>query len=115
MGELVLLLGVATVAVMGGSLVPHGGHNVLEAAAWGVPVVTGPHMFNFVGASDLLVRAGAMVMLEDVRQLAPCLVELLDDPQRRRRMGAAALQVIADNRGAQEKLLELVAENLAGA
>ena len=115
MGELLLLLGVATVAVMGGSLVRRGGHNVLEAAAWGVPVVTGPHMFNFAAASDLLVSAGAMVMLEDVRQLAPCLVELLDDPQRRLRMGAAALQIMADNRGAQGKLLELVAGNLAGA
>jgi 3-deoxy-D-manno-octulosonic-acid transferase len=115
MGELLLLLGVATVAIMGGSLVEHGGHNVLEAAAWGVPVVTGPHMFNFAGASDLLVSAGAMIMLEDVRQLGACLVELLDDPQRSRQMGAAALQVMADNRGAQEKLLALVAENLAGA
>ena len=115
MGELLLLLGVATVAIMGGSLVEHGGHNVLEAAAWGVPVVTGPHMFNFAGASDLLVSAGAMIMLEDVRQLGACLVELLDDPERSRQMGAAALQVLTDNRGAQEKLLALVAENLAGA
>ena len=115
MGELLLLLGVATVAVMGGSLVQRGGHNVLEAAAWGVPVVTGPHMFNFAGASDLLVSAGAMVMLDDPRQLGACLVELLDDPERSRQMGAAAQQVMADNRGAKEKLLELVAENLAGA
>jgi 3-deoxy-D-manno-octulosonic-acid transferase len=115
MGELVLLLGVATVAIMGGSLVEHGGHNVLEAAAWGVPVVTGPHMFNFAGASDLLLNAGAMIMLEDAQQLGACLVELLGDPERRQQIGAAALQVMADNRGAKKKLLELVAENLAGA
>ena len=115
MGELLLLLGVATVAVMGGSLVEHGGHNVLEAAVWGVPVVSGPHMFNFTAASDMLVNAGAMIMLEDTGQLGACLVELLDDPERCRRMGAAALQVMADNRGAKDKLLELVAENMAGA
>ncbi|RLA55363.1 MAG: 3-deoxy-D-manno-octulosonic acid transferase [Gammaproteobacteria bacterium] len=115
MGELLLLLGVATVAVIGGSLVEHGGHNVLEAAAWGVPVVTGPHMFNFAGASDLLVSAGAMIMLEDTRQLGAALVELLGDPDRRLQMGAAALQVMADNRGAKKLLLELVAENLTGA
>jgi len=115
MGELLLLLGVATVAVVGGSLVRHGGHNVLEAAVWGVPVVTGPHMFNFAGASDLLVSAGAMIMLEDATQLGACLVELLDDPQRCRQMGVAALQVMADNRGAKKRLLELVAGNLAGA
>jgi 3-deoxy-D-manno-octulosonic-acid transferase len=115
MGELLLLLSVATLAVMGGSLVEHGGHNVLEAAAWGVPVVTGPHMFNFAAASDLLVSAAAMIMLEDAQQLGACLVELLGDPERRLQMGAAAQQVMADNRGAKEKLLELVAENLAGA
>lgn len=115
MGELLLLLGVATVAVMGGSLVEHGGHNVLEAAAWGVPVVTGPHMFNFTAASDMLVNAGAMIMLEDTGQLGACLVGLLDDPERCRQMGAAAQQVMADNRGAKDKLLELVAENMAGA
>jgi 3-deoxy-D-manno-octulosonic-acid transferase len=72
-------------------------------------------MFNFAGASDLLVSAGAMIMLEDVRQLGACLAELLDDPERSRQMGAAALQVMTDNRGAKEKLLALVAENLAGA
>ena len=115
MGELVLLLGVATVAIMGGSLVEHGGHNVLEAAVWGVPVVTGPHMFNFARASDLLVSAGAMIMLQDARQLGACLVELLNDPKRCRRMGAAAQQVMADNRGAKEKLLELVSPTLADA
>ena len=66
MGELLLLLSVASVVVMGGSLVPHGGHNVLEAAAWGVPVVSGPHMFNFEEVTRLLVAAGAMVQLEQL-------------------------------------------------
>ncbi len=63
MGELRLLSGVATVAVIGGSFIEHGGQNVLEAAAWGVPVVSGPHMFNFAEITELLVSAGAMIRL----------------------------------------------------
>ncbi len=109
MGELALLLGTASVAVIGGSLVEHGGHNALEAAAWGVPVVTGPHMFNFTEISELLVAAGAMVMLSDPAQLGDCLLELLGDRERREAMGSAGQQVVADNRGARGKLLALVA------
>ena len=115
MGELLSLLGVATVAVIGGSLVDRGGHNVLEAAAWGVPVVTGPSMYNFVEISKLLTAAGAMIMLDDPRQLAPCLIALLGDAQRCREMGAAGQQVVADNRGAKERLMALVARNLDNA
>jgi 3-deoxy-D-manno-octulosonic-acid transferase len=111
-GELLLLLGIATVAVVGGSLEKHGGHNVLEAAAWGVPVITGPHMYNFSQASSLLCDAGAMTMLDDPAALGDSLEGLLHNPQQRRQMGAAGQQVVADNRGAKKRLLQLVAENL---
>lgn len=113
MGELLLLLSGATVAVIGGSLVNHGGHNVLEAAAWGVPVVTGPYMFNFSEISDLLVGAGAMRRLSDPAELGSCLVELLASPQRRREMGEAGRRVVADNRGAKERLLALLDQQLS--
>jgi 3-deoxy-D-manno-octulosonic-acid transferase len=115
MGELLLLLGTATVAVFGGSLLGHGGHNVLEAAAWGVPVVTGPHMENFAEVSELLGVAGALVGLDCVAGLDSCLLELLQDPQRRHRMGAAGTRVVADNRGASARLLALISQRLAGA
>ncbi len=115
MGELVVLLSTASVAVIGGSLVEHGGHNVLEAAAWGVPVVTGPHMFNFAEISELLTQAGGMIWLQDPSELGDCLAELLQDATRRQQMGAAGRQVVADNRGARQRLLELVAQNLAPA
>jgi len=108
MGELLLLLSCATVAVIGGSLVNHGGHNVLEGSAWGVPVVTGPHMFNFAEISDLLVAAEAMIKLSAADQLGDCLVELLSDPVKRRAMGEAGQQVVADNRGAKKRLLKLI-------
>ncbi|MCL4106090.1 UNVERIFIED_CONTAM: hypothetical protein GTU68_058396 [Idotea baltica] len=108
MGELLLLLSGASVAVIGGSLVNHGGHNVLEAAAWGVPVVTGPHMFNFAEISDLLTAAGAMERLERSDELRVCLKRLLADSKVRRDMGAAGQQVVADNRGAKKQLLTLI-------
>jgi 3-deoxy-D-manno-octulosonic-acid transferase len=114
MGELVLLLSTASVAVIGGSLVEHGGHNVLEAAAWGVPVVTGPHMFNFAEISALLSEAGGMIQLDDPAELGRCLLLLLQDPGRCRKMGEAGQRVVADNRGAKQRLLNLVAENVAG-
>ncbi len=112
MGELLLLLSAARVAIIGGSLVEHGGHNVLEAAAWGVPVVTGPWMFNFEEISRLLVAAGAMIRLEQPAQLPAVLLQLLADDARRQRMGAAGLEVVANNGGARERLLQLVAQQL---
>lgn len=107
MGELLLLLGAATVAVVGGSLVEHGGHNVLEAAAWGVPVVTGPHMFNFAEISELLCAAGAMVRLRETAALGDVLLQLLGDSAQRQAMGEAGKQVVEQNRGARQRLLAL--------
>lgn len=112
MGELLLLLGAARIAIVGGSLVEHGGHNVLEAAAWGAPVVTGPWMFNFGEISRLLEDAGAMVRLNEPGQLGATLLQLLGDPERRQRMGEAGLRVVAENGGARERLLGLVAAML---
>ena len=112
MGELLLLLSGATVAVIGGSLVNHGGHNVLEAAAWGIPVVTGPYMFNFAEISDLLSAAGAMQQLDHIDDLAGCLTRLLADPAQRRDMGTAGQRVVAANRGAKKRLLALIDDQL---
>lgn len=115
MGELLLLLSLADVAVIGGSLVEHGGHNVLEASAWGVPVVTGPHMFNFAQISELLSEAGAMITLDDPLKLGQCLTDLFADRTKRETMGAMGQQVVADNRGAKARLLALIKEQVASA
>ena len=112
MGELLLLLGCATVAIIGGSLVPRGGHNPLEAAVWGLPVVVGPHMANFTDISQRLIDAGAMVQLDGAAGLAPCLLDLLGNTARARSMGAAGAQVLADNRGASARVMALVAQQL---
>ena len=115
MGELRLLSGTAQVAVIGGSFIEHGGQNVLEAAAWGVPVISGPHMFNFAEITELLVAAGAMRQLQRPEQLTPCLREILADDALRRRMGQAGQKVVEDNRGALERLQGIVSEVITGA
>ncbi len=113
MGELLLLLSLGTVAIIGGSLVEHGGHNALEASAWGVPVVTGPSMFNFTEISELLCDAGAMIMLSRADSLGSTLQELFANQQRLQEIGASGLQVVADNRGAKKRLLALIDEQMA--
>jgi len=113
MGELRLLYGAATLAVIGGSFVEHGGQNPLEAAAWGVPVVSGPSVYNFEQVSAQLVAAGAMLRLQGPGELAPCVVSLLGDADLRGAMGAAGRRVVEENSGACERLLREVGALLA--
>jgi 3-deoxy-D-manno-octulosonic-acid transferase len=109
MGELPVFFGACDVAFVGGSLVPVGGHNLIEPAAWGVPVVSGPHLFNFAEASQLLMQADAMVVCSDAGQLAEAVLRLLQNEVLRREMGEAARGVAEANRGALAKLLALIA------
>jgi 3-deoxy-D-manno-octulosonic-acid transferase len=109
MGELLLLYGCADIAFVGGSLVARGGHNMLEPAAWGLPIVTGDSDFNFGEISALLQQAGALVKVADGAALTAALSTLLDDEAERLRRGGAAQQVVAQNRGALERLLQVIA------
>lgn len=113
MGELRLLSGVASVCVIGGSFIEHGGQNVLEAAAWGVPVVSGPHMFNFNEITSLLVAAGGMQQVAAGDELPAVLLALLSDEDRRDAMGRAAAGVVNANRGARARLLAMIGEQMA--
>jgi 3-deoxy-D-manno-octulosonic-acid transferase len=108
MGEMLAYFAAADLAFVGGSLVPVGGHNVLEPAALGLPVLFGPHMHNFVAARDLLLERQAAVALNDAGELAPVLAALFDDADRRERMGAAGKAAVEANRGALRRLLELL-------
>lgn len=112
MGELLLLLGTSDIAYIGGSLVPTGGHNMIEAAAWGIPVVTGPHLFNFAEASRLLTEAGGMAVVETAEALADTLTGWMQMPEQRRAAGSAALAVADANRGALERLLGIIGRQL---
>jgi len=113
MGELPIFLAGADLAFVGGSLVPHGGHNVLEPAALGVPVLFGPHMFNFAAISALLVQSQAALQVDGPEDLAEKLVAWLGDAETRSRYGENGRQVVERNRGALDKLMGWVEQLLA--
>lgn len=114
MGELPLFYACADVAFVGGSLVATGGHNMLEPAALGLPVVFGPHLFNFAEISAALIAAGGARQVEDAQQLGQVVAELLADAAAREQMGAAGQRLVAENRGALQRLLELIAPLIVG-
>lgn len=109
MGELLMLFGACDVAFVGGSLVPVGGHNLLEPAAWEKPVLTGPHLHNFTAIAQLLDDAGGLSVVDSGEALADKLQVLMSDPDQCARQGQAAAAVVEANRGALEKGLELIA------
>jgi len=108
MGELTLFLAAADAAFIGGSLVPVGGHNLLEAAALAVPIAVGPHAFNFAEITRLLVAAEGAVQVADADALGNLLGRWLGDAAERAQVGERALAFVKHNRGALERLLELV-------
>lgn len=112
MGELMLMFGASDIAFVGGSLVPNGGHNFIEPAAWGLPLVSGEHLFNFAEVARLLTDAGALTTVNSDRALADEFIRLLGDESLRMQSGTAALQVAVDNRGALDKTLLVIAEYL---
>jgi len=103
MGELLRFYGACDVAYVGGSLVPIGGHNMIEPAAWGVPVVCGPHLRNFTVVSQLLMEAEAMEVVEDAAGLAQKVGDWLADDDARHAAGARGRDVAARNHGALER------------
>lgn len=107
-GELASIYQLGTVVFVGGSLVPTGGHNVLEPAIFGKPIVFGPHMENFREIADTFVAAGAAVRLDEERQLEETFLDLLGDPVRRARLGAAARALVEANRGAKDKTMTVL-------
>lgn len=108
MGEMMAMLGACDVCFMGGSWVPKGGHNMIEPAAWGKPIFTGPSLFNFAEASALLLAADAMRITETPTELAEQTTLLFNDAEAAERMGLAAQQVAENNKGALERLLYIV-------
>ena len=115
MGEMFAYFAAADVAFVGGSLVAVGGHNVLEPAALGLPVLFGPHMHNFVAARDLLLQHQAAAAIGDAGGLAAELIALFGDAARRARMGQAGQAAVEANRGALRKLLQLLGAGETGA
>ena len=105
-GEMGHYLTAGDVVFVGGSLVPVGGHNLLEPAAIGRPVIVGPHRFNFTAVADLLESNAALVTVHDAAELAAAVTDLLTDEYRRHEMAMAAQRCVTANQGARQRLLE---------
>jgi 3-deoxy-D-manno-octulosonic-acid transferase len=114
LGELLDFYAAADVAFVGGSLVPIGGHNLLEPAALGVPILTGPNNFNSAQIARLLIERGAAEVVRDAAQLGARVNALLADAGERARIGAAGRAAVDGNRGALAKLLGLIEPLLVG-
>jgi len=114
MGELMLFYAASDVAFVGGSLVPTGGHNMLEPAALGKPVIAGPHLFNFTEIAAAMERAGALCRVADGAELAEVTSRLLSSPEERAGMGEAGRRLVQQNRGALQRVLDLVRPCLEG-
>ncbi|MDE1990104.1 MAG: lipid IV(A) 3-deoxy-D-manno-octulosonic acid transferase [Betaproteobacteria bacterium] len=108
MGEMQAYYQVAEVAVIGGSLLPFGGQNLIEATALGCPVILGPHTYNFQDAADAAVTAGAALRLTDAARLPQILPPLLEDRSRRQAMGEAGRRFTLQHQGAVHHLLTLI-------
>ncbi|AUZ54304.1 3-deoxy-D-manno-octulosonic acid transferase [Stenotrophomonas acidaminiphila] len=112
LGELMPFFACAQVAFVGGSLQAIGGHNLLEPAAMGTAVITGPHLHNFAEISRRMSEAGALSIRDDVAQLGDELLRLLGDAAARQQMVQAGAALVANGRGALERTLELIGPRL---
>ena len=111
-GELAHLFQAATVVFMGGSLVDQGGHNILEPAVHGKPIVFGPYMQNFAEIAGTFLQNHAAVQVSGQGELADVLVRLIGDPVERARLAAAARALVEANRGAKQRTLAAMADLL---
>lgn len=110
MGEMLGFFGAADIAFVGGSLVPVGGHNLVEPAVWSLPILTGHHLHNFAELADGLEAVDALYRCHSTRQLEDKMQLLLNDSSRRSAMGINAFDFASRNRGALEKLTNKISE-----
>lgn len=110
MGELMMFFACADAALVGGSLVERGGHNPLEPASLGLPVLMGPHVFNFQEICNALSAEGGLIYVGSASNLGERLLELAGDPELRAQIGRQGLAVVERNRGALERLLGVIEE-----
>jgi len=108
LGELDRIYGLCEISFVGGSMVPIGGHNLLEPASFGIPVLFGPHTHNFVLMSQLLIEAGGGKRVEDGDELFETVKELLSDPDKAERMGRKAHRFVETNRGALNRVMDQI-------
>ena len=105
LGELAQVYPLATAVFVGGSLVPRGGHNILEPAIAGRAVIVGPHMENFQQIADDFLEAGGLIQIGSPDALAPTVLRLLHDAAHRNDVGNRARALIERNRGALDETM----------
>jgi 3-deoxy-D-manno-octulosonic-acid transferase len=103
----------ADVAFVGGSLASWGGHNIIEPASWGKPVLFGPHMQNFLDVARIFLEGGGALQVKDEADLESALRDLLARPERREEISRRALAVVAANRGAASRTAGALEELLS--
>lgn len=108
MGEMFAYYAACDLAYIGGSLLPFGGQNLIEACAMGKPVLIGPHTYNFAQATELAIEAGAALRIKDAGELAQAASSLFRDAGKLDEMGISGLRFVASNQGATERALELI-------
>ena len=108
MGEVPLFYSAGNVAFVGGTLVPVGGHNLLEPAALGRPVVTGPHLYNTQDIASKFERLGAVITVNNAGQLGSAVADLFEDPDTAADIGNRGRNVVLQNRGSLDRLLTLL-------
>jgi 3-deoxy-D-manno-octulosonic-acid transferase len=108
LGELLMLYAAVDVAFVAGSLVPIGGHTLLEPAALGCPIIVGPHNFNAPDIAQMLLSSSAAIQVADEKALGGALVRLLNDADERRDMAARAREILEKNRGALARLIDII-------
>lgn len=113
MGELLFFYAVADVAFVGGSLIPRGGHNILEPAALAKPILSGSHVFNFETIVADFTQAKAITLVNDVDALAMCLISLANHAEQRQQQGERAFQLMESKRGVLQRQLGLIKQLVA--
>jgi len=109
MGELLPFYAAADFAFVGGSIANVGGHNVLEAAVFKLPVLVGPNTHNFAEINQILSACGGSVTVNTAEEIAAEIRALIHNPERRRKMGEAAYRMVQENRGAVDLTMKLIA------
>lgn len=108
MGEVPLFYAASDIGFVGGSLIPIGGHNLLEPAAQGLPIITGPHLFNAQEIAEDFIDIEACKVVADSNELAVSVTQLIENPAEAAAMGRKGLMVLEQNRGSLERLLVLL-------
>ena len=108
MGEVPLFYAASDIAFVGGSLVPVGGHNLLEPAAQALPVVSGPNLFNAQDIADMFVERQACRIVHDAHELADAIADLLNHPGKAAELGRNGRELLEQNKGALARLLVLL-------